>query len=183
MELNKNGIKTINNKKYNYKIFDTAKLITIIQNNNKFTNLLENTIKEYRKYPDFKINDLLNEYYSNFTVVYFIIYNKEIKLHQSLIPKAISTCRFYYNLRKKSGYFNMIFTSPKFRGQKICQKNIAFIIKLTKNYINKYELIVDSDNIAAIKCYENNGFKFVKKMEINDTSANLAVHYLMRLKI
>jgi RimJ/RimL family protein N-acetyltransferase len=33
------------------------------------------------------------------------------------------------------------------------------MINLTKKYIIKYELDVDIDNHAAIKCYENNGFK------------------------
>jgi ribosomal protein S18 acetylase RimI-like enzyme len=59
-----------------------------------------------------------------------------------------------------------------YRGQKICQNNIKFILDATKRLINTFELEVDITNSAAIKCYENNGFKIIKE---EDQS------YLMRL--
>jgi ribosomal protein S18 acetylase RimI-like enzyme len=83
--------------------------------------------------------------------------------------------RFYYNLPKQSAYFNLVYTNPEFRGQKICQNNIAYMINLTKKYIKKYELEVDINNLAAVKCYENNGFKRIKKQ--------FKTYYLLRLKI
>ena len=83
--------------------------------------------------------------------------------------------RFYYNLDMQSAYFNLVYTNPEFRGQKICQTNIAYMINLTKKYIKKYELEVDINNLAAVKCYENNGFKRIKKQ--------FKTYYLLRLKI
>ena len=49
------------------------------------------------------------------------------------------------------------------------------MINLTKKYIKKYELEVDINNLPAIKCYENNGFKRIKKQ--------FKTYYLLRLKI
>jgi hypothetical protein len=62
----------------------------------------------------------------------------------------------------------MVYTNPEYRGQKICQTNIEYIINLTKKYIKTYELKVDVDNIAALKCYENNGFKKIREYETKD---------------
>ncbi len=158
MNIIKNGSIKYNNKKYKYKIFDTLDLIDLIKHKHKFIESLENTIKLYRDEPNFHILDLVKEFiYSrtNEVTIYFIVYKKNI---------IISTMRFYYNLKNKSGYFNLVYTNPNFRGQKICQTNIAHMINLTKKYIIKYELDVDIDNHAAIKCYENNGFKKIKKV-------------------
>ncbi len=83
--------------------------------------------------------------------------------------------RFYYNLNKKSAYFNLVYTNPEFRGQKICQTNMAYMINMTRKYIKKYQLEVDIDNLPALKCYENNGFK---KVRIQSEK-----YYLLRLKI
>ena len=143
----KNGFITINNKKYKYKIFNTRGLIDLIQHNKKFIEALQYSIQSFRKDPKFHISELVNEDTEN--VIYFIVYKKDI----------VSTLRLYHNLEKKSGYINLVYTNPDYRGQKICQSNIACMIELTKKYIKKYELHVDIHNIPALKCYENSGFK------------------------
>ena len=73
----------------------------------------------------------------------------------------------------------MIYTNADYRGQKICYNNIKFLVDISKKYINKYELEVDVNNPAAIKCYENNGFKIIKKVNLGADNE----YYLMRLKI
>jgi RimJ/RimL family protein N-acetyltransferase len=169
MNIIKNGSIIINNKKYNYKIFDTIGLVDLIRNNKKFTEALENAIKIYRKKPDFHISDLVKEWIyfrPDDVTTYFIVYKKNI---------IVSTMRFYYNLELQTAYFNLVYTSPEFRGQKICQTNIAYMINLTKKYIKKYELEVDINNLPAVKCYENNGFKKIKKQ--------FKTYHLLRLKI
>ena len=50
---------------------------------------------------------------------------------------------------------------------------LAYIIKITKKYIHTYELEVDTDNIPAIKCYESNGFYYVKKINYKEKNYNL----------
>ena len=157
----------INKKKYNYKLFDTSELIELIRYDKKFIKLLEDTIKIYRNNDKFIITNLVNEYINseiNTQTKYSIIYKKNI---------IVSTCRFIYN--KKLGYFNLVYTNPDYRGQQICQNHIKHLINLSREYINKYELHVLKDNIPAIKCYENIGFKKIK--EDNDNT------YLMRIKL
>jgi len=170
--INKGSI-SLNNKKYKYKIFDTIGLVDLIRNNKKFIEILEKAIQLYRESPKFHISNLVKEwiyYRPDYITTYFIVYKKDV---------IISTMRFYYNLVKKLAYFNMVYTNPEYRGQKICQSNIEYIIKLTQKYINKYELEVDVNNIPAIKCYENNGFKKIKKINYG----NNQFYYLLRLKI
>jgi RimJ/RimL family protein N-acetyltransferase len=162
----------INKKKYNYKLFDTNELIELIRHDKKFIEALENTIKIYRKNENFKIFDLIREYiHSKLDDItnYFIIYKKDI---------IISTLRFYYNLKKKSGYFNLVYTNPDYRGQQICQNSIKYLIELNEKICNKFELEVDIDNASAIKCYENIGFKKIK-----ETNYDGKIICLMRLKI
>ena len=133
----------------------------------------ENTIKLYRGNQNFKITDLVTEwiyYRIDDITTYFIIYKKD---------DIIYTTRFYYNLVKKSAYINTVYTNPLYRGQKICQSSISYLIELTKKYIKKYELEVDINNLPAIKCYETNGFKKIKKYELDKNK----FYYLMRLKI
>jgi len=156
----KNGFITINNKKYKYKIFNTDGLIYLIRHNKKFIESLQYSIQLLREDPKFHISELVNEDRPDTT--YFIVYKKDV----------VSTLRLYYNLEKKSGYINLVYTNPDYRGQKICQSNIAHMIQLTKKYIKKYELHVDVHNIPAIKCYEHNGFKIKIKSK---------GEYLMRL--
>ena len=148
MNIINNSSITINNKKYKYKIFDTMGLIDLIRHNKKFIEALENAIKLYRESPNFNISDLVKEwiyYRPDDVTTYFIVYKKDV---------IVSTMRFYYNLDKKSAYFNMVYTNPDYRGQKICQSNIAHMINLTKKYIKKYELEVDINLGDYIGYYE-----------------------------
>ena len=81
MNIIKNGSIILNNKKYNYKIFDTLGLVDLIRNNKKFTDALENAIKLYRKHPDFHISDLVKEwiyYRPDDVTTYFIVYKKDV---------------------------------------------------------------------------------------------------------
>jgi len=173
MDILHDGYITLNKKKYKYKLFDTTGLIELIRHNKKFIVALEDAIKTYRNNKNFQIIDLVKDYiYYRPTEIttYFIIYTKNI---------IISTARFYYNLNKKSAYFNTIYTNPDYRGQKICYNNVKFLVDISKKYINKYELEVDVNYSAAIKCYENNGFKIIKKVNLGVDNE----YYLMRLLI
>jgi len=160
-----NGSITINHKKYKFSIFDTDGLIDLIRKNKKFIEALQQSIRLFRQDPKFYISELLNEYRPEHVTTYFIIYKKDV---------VVSTLRLYSNVVKKSGYINLVYTNPDYRGQKICQTNIATMIELTP-YIKKYELVVDVDNIPALTCYIKNGFKKIRK------KSNM--EYLLRLTI
>jgi ribosomal protein S18 acetylase RimI-like enzyme len=162
--MNQNIIE-INKRKYNYKLFDTNELIELLRHNKTFIKSLEDTIKIYRNDNKFIITHLISEYIisdPNSMTKYSVIYKKNV---------IVSTSRIIYN--KKSGYINLVYVNPEYRGQKICQNHIQHLIKLTN--LTKYELHVLKDNISALKCYENIGFKKIKDVEHNT--------YLMRLKI
>jgi hypothetical protein len=158
----------INNKKYEYKIFDTFELIELIRKKSKLIKSLEETIKIYRGEPNFSIMNLIREYINsdlNTQTKYSIIHKKNT---------IISTSRLIYS--KNKGYINLVYTNPEFRGYKICQNHIQHLIGLHKDITKKYELEVDIDNIPAIKCYENIGFTKIS----TNTKLNI---YLMRLQI
>jgi RimJ/RimL family protein N-acetyltransferase len=146
--------KTGNIKNFKYMLFDVNGLIILMKKNIELTISLENTIKTYRKEKDFKLLNLINEdiNYYPYNVLYFIIYkNNEI----------ITTSRLIY--KNKNGYINLVYTNPEYRNQKLCFTNLTKLMNLTNDLCNKYELDVDYDNLPAIKCYENIGFKFVKE--------------------
>ena len=167
MDLIRNGSILINDKKYKYKIFDNDGLIDIIRHNKKLCHIYEDAIRKYRNAPLFEIFQLVSEYITyrpDSNLVYFIIYkNGEI----------VSMLRFYYYIKKSYGYFNMVYTNPKYRGQGICQNMVRFIVELSKKYIKKYELEVITNNIPAIKCYERVGFKYIRKVNLSQSSYNL----------
>jgi len=174
MNIINNGFITLNNIKYNYKIFDTIGLIDLINHDKKFTKMFEKYMQDYRKYSNLNISKLVKEWFnhkSDDIITYFIIYKNDV---------IISTLKFNYNLDNKYGFISMVYTNPEYRGQKICQINVEYIINLTKKYIKTYELTVDIDNISALKCYENNGFKIVKKREYRTSKKE---YYLMKLII
>jgi RimJ/RimL family protein N-acetyltransferase len=162
----------INDKSYKYKLFNTLGLIELIRHNSSFTNRLEEAIKLYRKNDTFEISDLVTEYIyyrSDHITLYYIVYNAK---------DIVSTVRFYLQEAKKTAYFNMVYTNPEYRGQKICQTNIQALIDSSNKTIKTYELEVDANNPAAIKCYENIGFKKIKTYELEKDHS----YYLMRLK-
>jgi RimJ/RimL family protein N-acetyltransferase len=169
MNIKGDGNITINDKSYKYRIFDICKLLEIIKKEKQFALSLESTIRIYRDRKEFELIDLVKEYiYSekiNDDVYLFIIYNDD---------DIISTCRFYYNEAKRNGYFNLIYTNSEYRGQKICQHNIKFIIDLTNKYISTYELEVESTNIPALRCYEKIGF-----VKVKENSWNSKIYYSM----
>ena len=147
------------------KYFEEYISISKTKNNKTFIKSLEDTIKIYRNNNSFIITHLISEYIisdPNTITKYSVIYKKNV---------IVSTSRIIYN--KKSGYINLVYVNPEYRGQKICQNHIQHLIKLTN--LTKYELHVLKDNISALKCYENIGFKKIKDDEPNT--------YLMRLKI
>jgi len=162
----------INDKSYKYKLFNTLGLIELIRHNSSFTNRLEEAIKLYRENDTFEISDLVTEYIyyrSDHITLYYIVYNAK---------DIVSTVRFYLQEAKKTAYFNMVYTNPDYRGQKICQTNIQALIDSSNKTIKTYELEVDTNNPAAIKCYENIGFKKIKTYELEKDHS----YYLMRLK-
>jgi len=172
MNIIQNGTIKINNLKYKYKIFNTDGLIDIIRHKKKFSDLFEDSVRKYRNKPDLEIFDLIKAYITyrpDSELVYFVIYKND---------EIVSMLRFYYYIKKSFGYFNMVYTNPKFRGQGICQNMVKFIIDLSKKYIKKYELTVIENNIAAIKCYEKVGFKYVRKEALSQKT-----HNVMRLII
>ena len=121
MNNTQNKIK-INEKVYNYKLFDTVELIKLIKTDDKFIKLFANTIQKYRNNESFIIMDLIDEYLNseiNTMTKYSIIYKKGV---------IISTCRIIYS--QKLGYFNLVYTNPKYRGQQICQNHIRHLIAL-----------------------------------------------------
>ena len=138
-----------------YKLFDIHEMIEIIKNHNKLALSLEECIGILRGQKNFTILNIILEditYHPNNTL-YFIIY----KGHD-----VIGISRLIYNMNSKTGYINMVFTNSKYRNKSICQINLEKLITLTK--LKMYELEVDIQNITAIKCYENIGFKTIKKI-------------------
>lgn len=167
------GSVKINDTSYKYKLFNTNGLIELIRHNSTFTNKLEQAIKLYRKNDKFEITDLVTEYIyyrPDHITLYYIVYNTK---------DIVSTVRFYLQVAKKTAYFNMVYTNPEYRGQKICQTNIQTLIDSSNETIKTYELEVDTQNPAAIKCYENVGFKKIKTYELEKDHS----YYLMKLKM
>lgn len=176
MKPEKDGIIKLNEKSYKYKFFDTNELINIIRHKPKFTQIYEDAIKKYRNNPNFEIFKLIKEYITyrpDSELFYFTIYNDD---------EIIFMARLYYYKEKQYGYLNMIYTNENYRGQGICKNSIKFIINKTKKDIKKYELEVVVDNIPAIKCYEYNGFKIIKKIKYTRINNETIEHNLMRLK-
>ena len=176
MKLEKDGIIKLNDKNYKYRFFDTNGLIDIIRHNQKFTQIYEEAIKKYRNNPKFEIFQLVKEYITykpDSELFYFTIYNDN---------EIIFMTRLYYYKEKQYGYLNLVYTNENYRGQGICKNSINFIINKTKKNIKKYELQVQVDNIPAIKCYEYNGFKIIKKIKIIRIDNTIIEQNLMRLK-
>lgn len=129
MDLIKNSTIKINNNKYKYKIFDTYDLIDIIRHDKKFCDLFEDSVRKYRNAPLFEIFQLVREYIiyrPDSELVYFVIYKK---------GEIVGILRFYYYIKKSYGFFNMVYTNPKFRGQGICQNMMKYIVKSSKNIL------------------------------------------------
>jgi RimJ/RimL family protein N-acetyltransferase len=179
MNIENEGLITFNNKNYKYKFFDINGLIDIIRHKIKLKESLEEAIRKYRNMPNFKILDILKEYiyYRPDSITYYFITHKNNKI--------ITTSRLYYYPEKEYGYINMVYTNEEYRGKGICKEGIKYLINKTKEYIKTYELEVIVDNIAALKCYEYNGFKIKKKKKYtrihDDNKKEIIDYYLMKL--
>ena len=161
---------TINGIKYECKIFNVHEIPELEKNNPKFIHNLEKSIKTYKSNPDFKINNLIEEtktYRPDATVYLFVLHKKNT---------IVATMRIY--LYKTKSYINLVHTSEKYRGKGICKALTNFMIEQTRTKIKTYELEVVDTNIPAIKCYEHNGFKFIKKIKYG-----LINYDIMKLKL
>lgn len=145
----------IDNEMFKYKLFDIHEMIEIIKNHNKLALSFEECIGILRGQKNFTILNIILEdiTYHPHNVLYFIIY----KGHD-----IIGTSRLIYSSNSKSGYINMIYVNSMHKNKRICQINLLKLISLTK--LKMYELEVGCDNISAIKCYEDTGFKTIKKI-------------------
>jgi predicted GNAT family N-acyltransferase len=152
-------------------LFDVNTLIILIKTKKKLITSLEDSIKILRNINIFNIIKLVEENISTYPyeTLYFIIYKSN---------EIIATSRLIYKPSSKSCYINMVFTNEKYRGNKICQNNIKKIISLTKNMFNIYELEVKPENFAAIKCYENVGFVFVKTVTYTKNGSNYILNLM-----
>lgn len=151
--MNKKGLIIINDIKYNFIFCDYKALLKI--NPELLQSIIKN-IQTSRNERNFNIERLLKEEekYKFAKVLYFFIY---------LDNSMISCIRLIYTNEKNHGYLNMILVNENYRGKKICQNSIKYLIKLT-NYIKLYELEVRPKNIAAIKCYEKIGFTLISTL-------------------
>jgi len=142
----------IENTKYNILIFDNKELKQYIKTKSKIFINYEKAIKEYRELKNFNLEHLLKETYKNMNVIYLIIYKNDT------YKNICSMSRLYY--KNKTGYINMVYTAPNYRGKGLCYNNLKILMSLKK--LNKYNLDVKTKNIAAINCYKKLGFIEVK---------------------
>jgi len=133
---------------FKYKLVNYNELIEWLTINPELKKSIETCIQDLRGYP-FKVEQLKKEEKEKDTL-YFFIYTQE---------EMITSSRLFY-FSDSFGYINFVYTNPKYRGQKMCQKNIQLLVQLTTDVYNikTYELDVEIDNQSAIKCYESNGF-------------------------
>jgi RimJ/RimL family protein N-acetyltransferase len=142
---------------FKYILVNYDELIEWLTINPELKKSIETCIQDFRG-VSFKVEQLKEEEKSSIKLgkntLYFFIYNNQ---------EMISSSRLFY-FSNSIGYINFVYTNPKYRGQKMCQKNIKLLIYLTSDLYNIkiYELHVEIDNVSAIKCYENNGFVFIK---------------------
>jgi ribosomal protein S18 acetylase RimI-like enzyme len=172
----KDGAVRIGDAEYQTKLFTIRGLLHIIRNQKPFASRLEKAIQTYRGHDEFRLGYLVLEYLDD-----------EPDDAETLIlvlsdpskgDAIVSTCRLSYSLAKKSGYISLVYTSEEFRGKGICQHTIGHLLETTKHGLDHYNLLVDKANVAAIKCYEKNGFvitgdgeKDTHRMELDRSKA------------
>ena len=152
-------------EEYKYKLVNYKELIEWLIINPELKKSIETCIQDLRGYP-FKVEQLKKEEGEKDTLYFFIYNNQEM----------ITSSRLFY-FSDSFGYINFVYTNPKYRGHKMCQKNIKLLVQLTTDVhnIKIYELDVEIDNISAIKCYENNGF-----IKVIDTIKELYIKNKMK---
>lgn len=158
----------LNNIKYESIIFNINGLIKLMKIKPNLITSFGQSIASLRKTPIFDVYNLIKEnvrFYPE-TNIFHIIHLNDL---------CITTARLIYTLNSnlKNAYINMVYTNPEYRGKQLCQTNINILIKKTKKIFNLYELEVNPDNTAAIKCYEKLGFNYVKTIKYKDYYLNL----------
>jgi RimJ/RimL family protein N-acetyltransferase len=136
---------------FSYKLVTYDELVEWLSQNPKLKKSIETCISDLREHK-FNIEDLKDENIDKNTLYLFIYNNQEM----------IASSRLIYS--NSHGYINFVYINPIYRGRKICQENIKLLIQLTRYRYNIkiYELDVKTNNISAIKCYENIGFRVIK---------------------
>jgi RimJ/RimL family protein N-acetyltransferase len=167
----------ISEQVYKYKLFNTLELINIIKYNPILTKSIEKCICKYRKRDTFNILDLISEsiYSSPFECYYFIIYNESNN-------NIISTSRIFFDRENAIGFICLVYTSEKERNKGVCKIMMYKLIELSVSLFKCkiFRLSVLSDNIPAIKCYENVGFVFQRETESYDKNKKV-IYNLMEL--
>lgn len=69
----------------------------------------------------------------------------------------------YFLLRKSRLYLSCLWTSARFRGKEIMGDLISYMVSSSEIKQGKVTLCVRVNNTSAIRCYEKNGFKIVKR--------------------
>lgn len=162
----------IDSIKYKSFIFNINGLIKLMKTKPKLIfESFAKSIASLRKIETFDVHNLIKEnikMHPHTNIFYVICLEDEI----------ISTSRLIYNIEQNNAYINMVYTNPNYRGKKICQTSINKLISLTKKQFNIYELEVDPDNISAIKCYENIGFKFIKTIKYESSKGDYHLNFM-----
>lgn len=137
--------------------------------NETYHDQLINIISKHRGRP-VKIIELVIEYFNDRenkkSTIICVVENNQ--------GHIIGITRITYNKKINTAYLSMVNVLAEYRGRGICKKMIKMIvIRFNLKNIKLFKLGVLSDNISAIKCYENNGFKIVShhdnmiSMELN----------------
>jgi len=63
---------------------------------------------------------------------------------------------------RSTAYLSAIHVVPEFRGQGWCSLLVQRIIAAVSRAVSRFELDVAADNVAAIKCYEGEGFRSIR---------------------
>lgn len=150
-----------NNIKYTYSILNPCLLLKWAVDFPCLTKQLETMVKVHRQ-KNFRITNFLYEALLKNNLMYFmIVTNKEN-------TEIVSICRCnYYNEFEENENDDTMFISQfilhqKYRGLKLSNPIMKYFIDYIKNNfeVNCLKLYVPPDHEAAVKCYEQNGFKF-----------------------
>lgn len=133
------------------------------------------------------ISETMNLAFSDYSIpITFPVETLEQKFISENITPNLSIGAFYfekligvilhgYNRTTKTVYNGGTGVVPEFRGQKITQKMYHYSKSIFEDYgIAKHQLEVISDNIPAIKSYENVGFSAVRKLNCYKGSLNIS---------
>ena len=148
-----------NNKEYNWLYCDTYDLLKWVKEYSKYEKSLMKLMTDQRD-RDFKIIDFVIEDYEQINRgkrnYYFFIFNDKELIAISRIT-----------IDNKHGSISAVHTNTKFRNQGFCKKILNKLMKesKSKHKIRTFQIGVDTNNIPAIKCYTNVGFKIKKSIK------------------